>query len=73
MKERTQTDSSKKDFMCDLMMQDDMMYIGLFGDEHQTMIKSGALDKLGENEVVKILMGSAFSGTLFTKDETSIR
>ena len=65
MNERMQTESSKKDFMCELMMQDEMMYLGLFGDDYQTLISTKSLDKIDENEAVKLLMGSVFSGTFY--------
>ena len=58
--------------MCDLMTQDDMMYIGLFGEEYKKSIKTDSLNSFEEAEIVELLQSSAFSGILFTNDKEAI-
>ena len=66
-------ESSKQDFVCELMTKDDLMCIGLFGEEYETLIQSGALSKIEDAELVAILKTSVFSGELYSSDEEVIR
>ena len=53
-------------------MQDDMMYIGLFGEEYKKSIQTGSFNSFEEAEIVELLQSSAFSGILFTNDKEAI-
>ena len=63
-----QTKEGKKEFVTDLMNQDEMIGVGVFGDDFNALVKNKELEAVPVEEVVLKLKNSHFAEHLHTQD-----
>ena len=67
-----QSKEAKKEFVKDLLKQDEMIGVGVFGDDYNSLVKNKSIDAVPINEVIQKLRNSYFADKLHTKDQSEI-
>ena len=63
-----QTKEGKKEFVTDLLKQEEMIGVGVFGDDFNTLVKNDELKAVPVEEVVMKLKNSHFAEHLHSQD-----
>eukprot|EP00352_Strombidinopsis_acuminata_P006811 CAMPEP_0176367134 /NCGR_PEP_ID=MMETSP0126-20121128/21661_1 /TAXON_ID=141414 ORGANISM="Strombidinopsis acuminatum, Strain SPMC142" /NCGR_SAMPLE_ID=MMETSP0126 /ASSEMBLY_ACC=CAM_ASM_000229 /LENGTH=110 /DNA_ID=CAMNT_0017724821 /DNA_START=21 /DNA_END=353 /DNA_ORIENTATION=- len=60
------TKEQREHFLFNLMDNDDLVNIGLFGPEFHKVFKEGTFDNMSREQLVKLLLTSRFAGVAYT-------
>ena len=72
MEEHLADPEKKADFTVDLMQKDEMLQLGMLGDEFETLVTQEEYNHLQADRVVQLVSQSQFAGKLHTSDPAVI-